>query len=146
MKTMSLRVRPVHHRSADRVRAHIFLCMLAWYVEWHVREVWRPLLFADTELGDDLRTRDPVAPARRSEAAERKAGSGMLDNGTPAHCFRTLIELLGTMTRNTCRVRSPEDRKPAAEFEITARADERQQQALDLLKGIGGLSMPAPRL
>ena len=146
IKTMNLRVRPVHHRSADRVRAHIFLCMLAWHVEWHMREAWRPLLFADTELGDDLRTRDPVAPARRSESAERKASAAVLDDGTPAHCFRTLMEVLGTMTRNTCRVRSPEDGKPAAEFEVTSQADEKQQRALDLLKGIAELSMPAPRL
>ena len=146
IKTMNLQVRPVHHRSADRVRAHIFLCMLAWHVEWHMREAWRPLLFSDTELGNDIRTRDPVAPAQRSKAAERKARSGMLDDGTPAHCFRTLIETLGTMTRNRCRVRSPDDGKPAAEFEITAQADEKQQRALDLLKGIAELSRPAPRL
>ena len=146
IKTVNLRVRPVHHRSADRVRSHIFLCMLAWYVEWHMREAWRPLLFSDTELEDDIRTRDPVAPARRSKAADRKAAGGMLDDGTPAHCFRTLIETLGTMTRNTCRVRPPEEGKPAVEFEITAQADEKQQRALDLLKRIRELSMPAPRL
>ena len=146
IKTMNLQVRPVHHRSADRVRAHIFLCMLAWHVEWHMREAWRPLLFSDTELGDDIRTRDPVAPARRSKSAERKAHSGMLDDGTPAHCFRTLIETLGTMTRNMCRVRSTDDRTPAVEFEVTAQADEKQQRALDLLKGIAELSRPAPRL
>ena len=135
-----------NHRSADRVRAHIFLCMLAWHVKWHMRETWRPLLFADTELGDGIRTRDLVAPARRSESAERKASGAVLEDGTPAHCFRTLMEMLGTMTRNTCRVRSPEEGTPAAEFEITAQADERQRRALDLLKGIAVLSMPAPRL
>lgn len=66
--------------------------------------------------------------------------------GVPMHCFRTLIEVLGTMTRNTCRVRSPDDGTPAVGFESAAQADERQRWALDLLKGIAGLSMPTPRL
>ena len=72
LKTIDLKVRPIHHRTADRVRAHILLCMLAYYVEWHMREAWRELMFADTEQLA-LATRDPVAPARRSKAALAKA-------------------------------------------------------------------------
>ena len=140
--TVNLQVRPLHHRSANLVRAHIFLCMLIRYFKGHMREAWRPLLLSDTELGNGIRTRDLVALA----PPERKAAGGILDYGTPAHRFRTLIEALGSIARNTCRVRSPEDRAPAAEFEITARADERQRQAPDLLKGIAELSMPAPGL
>ena len=72
LKTMDLKVRPIHHRTADRVRAHIFLCMLAYYVEWHMREAWRELMFADTDQQAKA-TRDPVAPAKRSQGG---AGQG----------------------------------------------------------------------
>ena len=74
LKTIDLKVRPIHHRKADRVRAHIFLCMLAYYVEWHLREAWRELMFADTEQQAKA-TRDPVAPARRSASAQAKAAT-----------------------------------------------------------------------
>src|SRR4030095_3998483 len=68
LKTVDLKVRPIHHHLEDRVRAHIFLCMLAWYVEWHMREAWRELTFADDDQAAK-QTRDPVAPARRSDSA-----------------------------------------------------------------------------
>ena len=69
LKGIDLLVRPIHHRTADRVRAHILLCLLAYYVEWHLRQAWEPLLFEDEELAVDRRRRDPVAPARASESA-----------------------------------------------------------------------------
>ena len=103
LKTVDLKVRPIHHRRETRVRAHIFLCMLAYYVEWHMREAWRELMFADEDQGAKA-TRDPVAPARRSAAAEEKASSKQLDDGTPVHSFHTLLEELSTIVRNTCRV------------------------------------------
>jgi transposase len=103
LKTVDLKVRPIHHRLETRVRAHIFLCMLAYYVEWHMREVWRELMFADEDQAAKA-TRDPVAPARRSAEAEDKAISKQLDDGTPAHSFHTLLEELSTIVRNTCRV------------------------------------------
>jgi len=103
LKTVDLKVRPIHHRLAARVRAHIFLCMLAYYVEWHMREAWQELMFADEDQAAKA-TRDPVAPARRSAAAEEKAISKQLDDGTPVHSFRTLLEELSTIVRNTCRV------------------------------------------
>ena len=102
LKSIDLRIRPIHHRLADRVRAHIFLCMLAYYVEWHLRDVWRELLFADTDQAAKA-TRDPVAPAQRSAAAERKASTRTLEDGTPAHSFATLMDELSTIVRNTCR-------------------------------------------
>ena len=101
--TVDLEVRPIHHRREDRVRAHIFLCMLAYYVEWHMREAWRELMFAD-EGQDAKRTRDPVAPARRSRAALKKIASRTRPDGTPLHCFRTLLAALATIVRNTCRI------------------------------------------
>jgi len=103
LKTVDLKVRPIHHRLENRVRAHILLCMLAYYVEWHMREAWAELLFADEDRAARA-TRDPVAPARRSAAAEQKASSKQLEDGTPAHSFRTLLEELSTIVRNTCRV------------------------------------------
>lgn len=146
IKTVNLKVRPMHHRTEARVRAHIFLCTLAWYVEWHMREAWRPLLFGDTELDENFRTRDPVATAERSENARRKASRATLDDGTPVHCFRTLIETLETMTSNQCRISTPDHETAAATFEVTTRANETQQRALDLIGEIGNLSQPAARL
>jgi len=90
LKTIDLKVRPIHHRLADRVRAHIFLCMLAYYVEWHMREAWRELMFADTDQKAKA-TRDPVAPAKRSKAALAKVASHTLNDGTPVHSFATLM-------------------------------------------------------
>ena len=79
LKGIDLRVRPIHHRTATRVRAHFFLCLLAYYVEWHMREALRPLLFDDEQLEQDRQTRDPVAPARSSPSAKRKkAVAGIL--------------------------------------------------------------------
>jgi transposase len=102
LKTVDLDVRPIHHRLEDRVRAHIFLCMLAQYVRWHMQEAWRPLLFCD----EDQRakeTRHPVALAQRSEGAARKAATKTLEDGTPVHSFRTLLDHLRTVVRNRCR-------------------------------------------
>ena len=102
LKTVDLKIRPIHHRLADRVRAHIFLCMLAYYVEWHMQEAWRALLFADQD--QDARKRsDPVAPAQRSAQAELKASTHTLADGSPAHSLRTLLEELSTIVRNECR-------------------------------------------
>ena len=146
IKTVNLHVRPIHHRTPDRVRAHIFLCMLAWYVEWHMREAWRPLLFADCDLEEDARTRDPVAPAQRSRGALHKVRTGRIDDGTPAHCFRTLIETLETITRNRCRVRAAHDREQRDTFEVTTQPNVKQQEALDLLGRIAELSQAKARL
>src|SRR4051795_5971180 len=72
VKGIDLLVRPIHHRTAERVRAHILLCLLAYYVEWHLRRAWGPMLFEDEELAADRQRRDPVLPARASESARRK--------------------------------------------------------------------------
>jgi hypothetical protein len=102
LKSVDLQIRPIHHRLADRVRAHIFLCMLADYVEWRMRQAWAPLLFADEDQAAKL-TRDPVALAQRSPGALRKVHARRLDDGTPAHSFSTLLAELAAVTRNTCR-------------------------------------------
>jgi hypothetical protein len=134
MKSIDLKIRPIHHRLSDRVRAHIFLCMLAYYVEWHMREAWRELMFADEQI--ELKaSRDPVAPAQRSEAALQKVATHTLDDGcTPAHSFRTLLESLATIVRNTCRTRAA---KPAAPtFQIDTAPNRTQQRAFELLQAI----------
>lgn len=133
LKTIDLKVRPIHHRLADRVRAHIFLCMLAFYVEWHMREVWRVLMFADTDQKAKA-TRDPVAPAQRSKAALAKVARHTLDDGTPAHSFSTLLAELATIVRNTCR--APQAGPEAPTFELTTTPNEKQKRALDLIDQI----------
>ena len=133
LKTVDLKVRPIHHRKPDRVRAHIFLCMLAYYVEWHMRQAWRELTFADTEQAAKA-TRDPVAPAKRSQAAQDKASSHTLDDGTPAHSFSTLLAALAGIVRNTCR--TPHAAPGAPTFQVTTTPNAQQQRALELLKKI----------
>ena len=133
LKTIDLKIRPIHHRLADRVKSHIFLCMLAYYVEWHMREAWRPLLFADEDQAAKA-TRDPVAPATRSAAAQAKAASHTLDDGSPAHSFSTLQQELATIVRNTCR--TPESKPAAPPFQITTTANPKQRRALELLGSI----------
>jgi transposase len=133
LKSVDLKVRPIHHRLADRVRSHIFLCMLAYYVEWHMREAWRELMFADTDQQAKT-TRDPVAPARRSDAALAKLARHTLDDDTPVHSFTTLMADLATIVRNTCRTpHAPED---TPSFEILTRPNPKQQRAIDLLRKI----------
>ncbi|CAN7739961.1 IS1634 family transposase [Variovorax sp. LjRoot178] len=133
LKTIDLKVRPIHHRTADRVRAHIFLCMLAYYVEWHMREAWRELMFADTEQQAKA-TRDPVAPATRSKAALDKAARHTLDDGTPVHSFSTLMAELATIVRNTCR--TPQAGPEAPTFELLTNAQPLHLRALALVQNI----------
>ena len=133
LKCIYLKVRPIHHRTANRVRAHIFLCLLAYYVEWHMREAWRELMFADTDQKAKA-TRDPVAPAKRSAAALLKITSHTLDNGTPAHSFSTLLTELATIVRNTCRTPNAGDDAPT--FELLTTPNPKQQHAFELIQQI----------
>ena len=105
VKTVDLDVRPIHHRLAGRVRAHVFLCMLAYYVVWHMRKALAPLLFDDHDK-DNARKglSSPVAPAKVSAAAKAKAASRKTADGLPVHSFRTLLQDLATLTRNTVRL------------------------------------------
>jgi len=133
LKTIDLKVRPIRHRLEARVRAHIFLCMLAYYVEWHMRAAWRPLLFSDEDQAAK-QTRDPVAPAKRSAAALRKVHTKVLDDGTPVHSFATLLKDLSRIVRNVCRPRGAGSEAPT--FEIVTTPSPTQQRAYDLLKTI----------
>ena len=133
MKMMDLKVRPIHHHLEGRVRAHIFLCMLAYYVEWHMRQAWRELMFADCDQAAKL-TRDPVAPAKRSDAAMKKVLSHTLDDGTPVHSFQTLTRELETVVRNTCR--TPKSADDAPTFQVTTTPTPKQKRALELISQI----------
>jgi transposase len=133
IKTMDLKVRPIHHHLEGRVRAHIFLCMLAYYVEWHMRQAWRELMFADEDQAAKF-SRDPVAPAKRSEAAMKKVLSRTLEDGTPAHSFQTLLRELETVVRNTCR--TPNSTSDAPTFQLTTKQNEKQKRALELIDQI----------
>jgi hypothetical protein len=102
IKTVDLQVRPVHHWLADRVRAHVFLCMLAYYLEWHMRQKLAPLLFDDTDKdAAEASRKSVVASARRSPEAIRKQNTGVTRDGLPVHSFRTLLADLATLARNT---------------------------------------------
>ena len=132
-KGVDLKVRPIHHRLADRVRAHILLCMLAYYVEWHMREAWRELMFADCDQQAKT-SRDPVAPAKRSKAALAKVESLTLDDGTTVHSWATLLAELATIQRNTCRTPQAGDNAPT--FAVTTTPNPKQKRALELIQAI----------
>jgi len=133
MKTVDLQVRPIRHRLEGRVRAHIFLCVLAYYVQWHMVEAWRELLFCDEDQ-DAKTTRDPVAPATRSAAALHKVQTRTLDDGSAAHSFQTLLHHLSTIVRNTCTIPCANADPPVFEIDTTPNA--KQQRAYELLKTI----------
>jgi transposase len=105
-KGLDIRIRPIHHRTEERVRAHIFICLLAYYVEFHLRHVLAPLLFDDETLALDRKQRDPVAPAESSIAAKTKKVARVTENGLPIHSFKTLMAEMGTRCRHRCRVKS----------------------------------------
>lgn len=127
LKSVDLKVRPVHHRLAGRVRAHVLLCTLAYYVEWHMRRRLAPILFDHHHNTDDRES--PVQPATRSDDAERQANSRRTDDGLPVHSFQTLLDDLATLTRNP--VRLPGDNAPTAN--LLARPTSLQERALSLL-------------
>jgi len=127
LKAVDLQVRPIRHHTEDRVRAHILLCMLAYYVRWHLERAWAPLLFRDEERPE---LADPVAPAQRSDAALAKAHTQRLPDGSPVHSFKTLMTDLATLTRN--RVLPPGAPDEAA-FDMPATPTSLQARALALL-------------
>lgn len=129
LKTVDLHVRPIYHRLDSRVRAHIFLCMLAYYVEWHMRQALAPLLFAEDDRADAaLRRGSPVQPAQPSESAERKALTKRSADDQPVHHFRGLLNHLATLTKNTIE---PQSGLPA--FDQLTVPTPLQRQALELL-------------
>jgi len=106
LKGIDLLVRPIRHRSEERVPAHIFLCLLAYYVEWHLRRAWAPLLFEDEERNEERQRRDPILPAEPSASAQAKKRSHQTAEGLPVHSFQTLLGALASRARVTYELKS----------------------------------------
>ncbi len=131
LKGLDLLVRPIRHRVEPRVRAHLLLCMLAYYVEWHMRQALKPLLYEDEELDQRRRTRDPVKPAQASESAQEKKKSHETAAGMVVHDYRSLLAHLGTRSRVTYEIRAEQS---TATFQQLSQPDEIQAEALRLLQ------------
>ena len=130
LKSVDLQIRPIHPWLAERVRAHVFLCMLAYYLEWHMRRALAPMLFEEDDREGAEALRDsPVAKAQRSEAALRKQTTKHTAEGLPVHSFRSLIADLATLARNTVTTALA----PNLPFTISTRPTPVQHQAIDLL-------------
>ena len=130
LKTVDLNVRPVFHYSEQRVRAHVFLCMLAYYVEWHMRARLKPMLFDDEHLEEASASRpSPVLKAVRSDQAKTKDSSKLADDGLPLHSFRTLLKDLGTLALNINHTTL----SPEVKIVITTRPTPLQHKAFELL-------------
>jgi hypothetical protein len=130
IKTVDLKLRPIYHHLAGRVRAHVFICMLAYYVEWHMRRALAPMLFDDHDSAAAARARtSPVAKARRSPAAERKARTKLTPERNPVHSFHTLLDDLATVVKSRMQ---PKDAAMAS-FEKITTPTRLQQRAFDLL-------------
>jgi transposase len=131
LKGIDILVRPIRHRDEQRVKAHLFLCLLAYYLEWHMRKALAPLLFDDEQLDKNRKTRDPVAPARPSAAAKKKKTARLSPAGLPIHSFDTLLAELATQCRNRCRIKS--DPNGVAFHQLTE-PNPLQQRAFQLLR------------
>jgi transposase len=130
LKSLDVRIRPIHHRTEDHVRAHILVCMLAFYVEWHMRRNLAPLLFDDEQLSQDRLRRDPVAPAQSSASAQTKKADRTTADGFPVHSFDSLLRELSTRCRNACRIKGEPD---APAFQQLTEPTALQQRAFQLL-------------
>ena len=104
IKSIDLDLRPIHHWTESRVRAHVFICMLGSYLTWHLRQAWAPLTFTDEHRPDPIDPVDPVAPAQRSKDADHKAATKTTTDELPARSFTALLGHLATLTRNHLRV------------------------------------------
>ena len=131
-KSVDLKVRPIYHHLAGRVRAHVFLCMLAYYVEWHMRAALAPMLFDDDDpRGGEAQRASVVAPAQRSDSARAKAASKRTADGQPVHSFQSLLGDLATIVKNRVLPKACDGRQP---FDLVTRPTALQQRALELLE------------
>ena len=133
LKGIDVLVRPIHHRTDTRVPAHIFLCVLAYYVEWHMRRVWAPLLFEDADLPVDRTRRDPVLPALASPAAQQKKVTRTTPEGLPVHSFQSLLAELATRCRNTYRLKGDDVGLTFSQVADLTPVQRRAYELLDLL-------------
>jgi hypothetical protein len=126
LKAIDVDLRPIHHWTETRVRAHVFICMLASYLAWHLRQAWAPLTFTDENRPEPI---DPVAPARRSQGADAKAATKTTTDGQPARSFTSLLDHLATLTRNHLRVAGHDE----SGFDLLAIPTPTQRRAFELL-------------
>jgi replicative superfamily II helicase len=131
LKGVDLLVRPIWLRTEAHVRGHIFLCLLAYYVEWHMRRALAPLLYQDEEIEELRRVRDPVLPAEPSASVKIKKAEHRTEDGLPVQKWSSLIDSLRTMSRNICHMKDDPD---GPSFVVDADANELQQRVFDLLK------------
>jgi len=132
-KGIDLRVRPIHHRLEDRVRAHLFLCMLAYYIEWHMRIALAPLLYVDEDLEPTRTTRDPVARAEPSARSQAKRDTKTAEDGWPVRRWDGLLQTLATITENTCRIG---EEKLAVHFPRVTESTDYQKRVSALLEKV----------
>jgi len=137
LKGTDLRVRPIYHHTENHVRAHIFLCLLAYHVEWHLRAAWSPLLFQDSELPRARQTRDAVAPARTSAEAQAKKRDRQTADGLPVQSFDSLLIHLASRTRNFCRLGSQPSGAGLTQITEPTPLQRRAMELLDLYPGQG---------
>jgi transposase len=137
LKGMDLLIRPIRHRTEDRVPAHIFLCLLAYYVEWHLRRVWAPLLFEDEQLPQERRERDPILPATGSPSAKEKKLTRQTADGLPVHSFATLLAELASRARVTYRLKSEESAPSSQQVPEPSLLQAKAYALLDLLPVAG---------
>jgi len=137
LKGIDLLVRPIRHRTEDRVPAHIFLCLLAYYVEWHLRRAWAPLLFEDEQRPEERKRRDPVLPAKPSASAQAKKRSHQTVDGLPVHSFQTLLAELASRARVTYALRREESNLTFQQVPEPTPLQARAYDLLDLLPVAG---------
>ena len=131
IKGVDLMVRPIWLRTEAHVKAHVLLCVLAYYVEWHLREAWAQLLYADEELAQDRRRRDPVLPPVPSASARLKKATHVTDDGLRVQSFGTLLRTLATLARSTCRMKDDAD---GPSFTRDTDPTPLQQRAMELVE------------
>jgi len=130
VKGLDILIRPIRHRTGEHVSSHIFLCMLAYNVEWYMRKALTPLLFEDEEADSLRKIRDPVAKVEPSESAKRKKAARVTSDGFPVHSFRTLLLALGKRCKNRCRLKTG---GPETTFVQLTEVDALQRKAFELL-------------
>ncbi len=130
-KGIDIRIRPIRHRTTNHVKAHIFLCNLAYYIEWHMRKALAPILFHDEELDENRKVRDPVAKAEPSDSVKKKKSIRKTAEGLTIHSFDTLLKALATQCKNRCVQRQIGD---GITFEQTTKPNALQQKAHELLE------------
>ncbi|HEX9975304.1 MAG TPA: transposase, partial [bacterium] len=130
LKGIDVLIRPIRHRTEDHVRAHSFICMLAYYIEWHMRKALAPILFHDEEIDLNKKITNPVTPAQISASAKRKKITKKTAEQLPVHSFETIVQELGTKCRNRCRFNFSEE---SPSFYIYTELNPVQKKALQLL-------------